>query len=438
MSNETASPHTPNANTTAKRSRTRWTICRRAQVTTRRCDVVSGRCRSHRVYLLWLSLPWALVATGCIGSPSGASALKGQFEAELNALHEKYQFPGATAAFVLPDGTVEVVAVGLADVERKVAMKPNSRMLAASIGKTFVGAMVVALAKEKHLDLDAPVSKWLGNRPWFSKLPNHEMITLRHLLTHTSGLANHVEKNEFAKAFQASLSEPEAPLSPETCIEFILDEPALFQPGKGWHYSDTGYLLVGLIIEEATGRAYYDELKHRFLIPLKLKQTVPSDRPALPGLAAGYMASDNALGLPPKTTGHKGNMVWNPGLEWTGGGLSSNPKDLVVWAKAVYEGKAIEGDYVETILDSVPVSKDAPAVRYGLGVAIHEDGPRGPTYGHGGWIPGYSSSLRYYGNHGVAIAFQINTDIGIVDDSTLLFEEMEHRLADVVIANMRN
>lgn len=117
---------------------------------------------------------------------------------------------------------------------------------------------------------------------------------------------------------------------------------------------------------------------------------------------------------------------------------TSNPRDLVVWAKAVFEGKAMEGDYMQTMLDSVPVSKDAPDVRYGLGVAIHEDGPLGPTYGHGGWIPGCSSSLRYYRKHGVAIAFQINTDIGIVDDPTSLFEEMETRLARLVITDMQN
>jgi len=103
-----------------------------------------------------------------------------------------------------------------------------------------------------------------------------------------------------------------------------------------------------------------------------------------------------------------GVMAWHTGLEWTGGGFVSNSKDLVVWAKALFEGRAIEGSYLDYLLQSVPISDDDPGTRYGIAVAIHENGPLGPTYGHGGWIPGYSSSLRYYPNHGIAVAFQSN------------------------------
>jgi D-alanyl-D-alanine carboxypeptidase len=410
-------------------------------MTTGRCKALRSfvsLCRHSRLVFLAMGLVWGSLSTACSPLSRQTSALKAKFESELNALHEEYQFPGATAAYALSDGTVQVVAVGLADVERKVPMEPASRMLAASIGKTFVAATIVALAKEKQLDLDAAISNWLGDLPWFSKLPNHNAITWRHLLTHTAGLANHLENADFAKALQANWPQRCKSFSPESCIGFVLNRPALFEPGEDWHYSDTGYLLVGLIIEDVTGRTYYDELKRRFLVPLGLTLTIPSDRPELPGLAAGYMAADNAFGLPQKTTVRTGKMAWDPGLEWTGGGLAINPWDLVLWAKALFEGNAMDGDYLQTMLDSVPVSKEAPTVRYGLGVAIHEDGAHGPTYGHGGWIPGYSSSLRYYRRHGVAIAFQINTDIGIVDDSTDLFEEMEDRLARVVINDAKD
>ncbi len=118
--------------------------------------------------------------------------------------------------------------------------------------------------------------------------------------------------------------------------------------------------------------------------------------------------------------------------------MVSNPKDLVVWAKALYEGQAIKGNYLEDLLKSVPVSNDYPDTQYGIAVAIHKNDSLGTTYGHGGWIPGYCSSLRYYSKYGVAIAFQINTDIGIMDSSTPVIEEMEIRLAKVVMADIRN
>ena len=359
--------------------------------------------------------------------------LKVRFQSELDTLHDQYQFPGVTAAYILPDGTVEVVATGLADVESKIPMTVQSRMLAASIGKTFVGATIVALAQEGILNLDDPISKWLGDRPWFSRLPNHDIITLRQLLTHSSGIANHVDMDSFIHVFRKNWRARTNPFPPENLIAFVLDQPPLFNAGGDWHYSDTGYILVGLIIEAATGHSYYEEVTQRFLEPLNLILTTPSDRLELPGLAAGYMSPDNAFDLPQKTTLRPGVMAWHPGLEWTGGGLVSNPKDLVIWGKALYEGRAIKDNYLNDLLQSVPISDDDPDTQYGIAVAIHENDSLGTTYGHSGWIPGYCSSLRYYPKYGVAIAFQINTDIGIVDGSTQVFKDMENNLAKVVI-----
>lgn len=382
--------------------------------------------------LFWIILGLVFVTLQYVPAVSGSMELRAQFESELQALHDQYRFPGATAAFILPDGTVEKFAVGRADLELNTAMSPESRMLAASIGKTFVGATVLALAEEGKLNLDDAISVWLSERPWFSRLPNCHQITVRHLLNHTSGIPNHVEDEQFIQAFHQTWQSSSNPFSPEDLIEFILDKPALFAAGKGWYYTDTGYLLLGLIIENVTGRSYYAEVTRRFLLPLHLTLTEPSDRKELAGLATGYTADDNIFGLPPKTTVEPGVMAWHPGIEWTGGGLVSNPGDLVLWARALFEGEAIEGNYLQHLLKAVPVSDDDSTVGYGIGVAVHQGGPLGPSYGHGGWIPGYCSSLRYYPEYGIAVAFQINTDIGIVDDSTPVIEEMESRLAAVV------
>jgi len=86
------------------------------------------------------------------------------------------------------------------------------------------------------------------------------------------------------------------------------------------------------------------------------------------------------------------------------------------------------------MLRAVPISPESEAIEYGAGVAIARSGPYGPVYGHGGWIPGYSSSLRYYPEHGVTVALQINTDIGIIDGGGEVLGAMERRLAGVAIA----
>ena len=387
--------------------------------------------KSFLYLVLLFLLPLKVISQVSTGK---ASQMQICFQAVLDSLRSEYQFPGATAAYILPDGTVATVATGLADVELNISMTPQSRMLAASIGKTFVGALVLALVEEGKLQLDNVISTWLGDRPWFSRLPNHGEITLRQLLTHSAGIPNHVEMEGFKNAFAKNRNADANPLPPDSLIAFVLDQPPLFKPDQGWHYSDTGYILVGLIIEAVTGGDYYEQVRQRFLRPLQLTLTTPSDRLELPGLAAGYMAADNAFGMPSKTTIRPGVMAWHPGIEWTGGGFVSNPKDLVVWAKALFEGRALAGNYLEELLKSVPLSQDDPDNRYGIAVAIREKGPLGPTLGHGGWIPGYCSSLRYYPNHGIAISFQINTDIGVIDHSTNLIPDMEIRLAKVIIA----
>lgn len=389
-----------------------------------------GKRQRARFRRWWLPLGLALLLMAFQICPVPAVGLTQAVQTVLDEAQHQYGFPGATAAYVLPDGTVGVVATGMADVEAKTPMTVQSRMLAASIGKTFVGATAIALAQEGMLDLDAPISRYVGDRPWFSRLPNHANITLHHLLTHSSGLPDHVHLASFATAVSRHWQEPGNPFPPTSLLEFVLDQPPLFAPGTAWAYSDTGYILAGLVIEAATGRHYYDDIQTRFLTPLGLTLTSPANRRWLPGLAAGYMAADNPFGLPPKTTTADGVMAWHPGFEWTGGGLVSNARDLAVWGAALFGGQAMPGDYLDDLLQAVSVSPDSDDVQYGSGVGIYRSGPFGPVYGHGGWIPGYSSSLRYYADYDVAIGFQINTDIGIVDDTSPVMSDLEFRLAE--------
>jgi len=368
-----------------------------------------------------------------VSALSKTAAIPDHFQQTLDALRNRHGFPGATAAYVWTDGTSGTAATGLADVEAGRPMTPGSRMLAASIGKTFVGATAAALAHEGAVDLDAPIARWLADRPWFAQLPNHEHITLRHLLTHRSGLPDHVHLDTFAAEVSRRWHMPGPAFTPDALVQFVLNEPPLFDAGNGWAYTDTGFILVGLIIEEATGLDYYDIIQERFLTPLNLNRTSPSNRRDLPDLAAGY-AAKNALGFPRKTTDSDGVLTWDPSLEWTGGGLVSTSKDLARWGAALFGGTALPETALDVVMSSSPIDPDRPGIHYGMGVAIYRSTPSGPVFGHGGWIPGYTSSLRYYDDHGVAIAFQINTDAGLESDTTSAVLEMEAWLAKVVLS----
>ncbi len=98
----------------------------------------------------------------------------------------------------------------------------------------------------------------------------------------------------------------------------------------------------------------------------------------------------------------------------------------------------MDTDYLGGLLDGVAVHPDAPGVFYGAGVAIYQESPHGPVYGHGGWIPGYVSSVRHYADHNLTIAFQINSDVGVVDDSSDLVPALEAALANALIRPSAN
>jgi D-alanyl-D-alanine carboxypeptidase len=190
-----------------------------------------------------------------------------------------------------------------------------------------------------------------------------------------------------------------------------------------------------LVVEEATGHSYYDEVRKRFLMPLRLRDTSPTDRRVLDRLAAGYMSPDNPFGLPAKTLDKNNQLQWHPGVEWTGGGLVSTSRDLAHWGAALFTGKAMSGDYLSELLKSVTIDLQHADIRYGVGVAIQTSGRFGPVYGHAGWIPGYITSIRYYRNSGITIAFQVNTDSGAFANDENVLGKIEERLVQVLTRN---
>lgn len=336
--------------------------------------------------------------------------LTARFQRALDRLREKAGFPGATAAFVVADGRSAVIATGLEDKEAGTSMSAGARMPAGSVGKTFVAAVAMGLAREGRLELDGRIERWLGDRAWFARLPNGHEITLRHLLTHSAGLEDHYKTEAFAKLLAAGrvTGDPDWHVTPEQAVACVLDKKPLFAAGKGFSYTDTGYILVGLIIEKASGSTYYAEVQRRFLDPLELKATGPSNRRFITSLAPGYLAPANPMGLPIKTVKDEA-LVFSPASEWTGGGLCSNPGDLVRWAKALYEGKAMRGDYLTELLTGVPWT-GVPETTYGLGVIIRNS-PLGTHYGHSGWFPGYVTRVMYFPKQRVAVAIQVDTDV---------------------------
>jgi D-alanyl-D-alanine carboxypeptidase len=334
---------------------------------------------------------------------TGTNALKKDIQVKLDEWHKAGKFPGATVGVVLADGESFGLAVGFSDREAKTPMKPTDRMLAGSTGKTFAAATALQLVKEGKIDLDAKVEKYLGSEVWFARAPNARDITVHQLMNHTSGLVRYEFKDTFTKDLTAS---PDKVWKPAELISYLLDEKPPFEAGKGWDYSDTNYIVLGMIIEKVTGKKFYDEANKRIVKPLKLENTIPQDSPRINGLVQGYAGANNPFGGKDSMI-ENGKFAINPQFEWTGGGWASTGHDLARWAKLMYEGKAFDASMVPIMLDGVP-AKLGPNVKYGLGVIIRPTAS-GLTYGHSGFFPGYVTDMMYFPEKKIAVAVQVNT-----------------------------
>ncbi|MFO0848488.1 MAG: serine hydrolase domain-containing protein [Gemmataceae bacterium] len=352
-----------------------------------------------------------LLVSPLAAEPPDLAPLREKVQTKLDALRAENGFPGASVAVAFADGRTLAATTGFADPDAKTPLTPADRILAGSVGKTFVSAVLLQLVEEGKVGLDDKLSKWLGEEAWFARLPNGGDLTVRHCLHHATGLPEYFEGKGFETAIKA---DPDREWKPAELLAYVLDVKPLFAAGKGWAYADTNYILVGMVAEKATGKPLFAEVVRRLVEPLKLDRTVPSDRRVIPDLAVGYAGPRNPLG-PAGRTIVGGKLLTNPQFEWAGGGLASTPTDLARWAKAVYEGKAFRKPETLTLLltgvDSAGGRGGAKGSQYGLGVMIRES-PWGPSYGHGGWYPGYRTEVEYFPKHKTAIAVQFTTDQG--------------------------
>lgn len=365
---------------------------------------------SHRAIALAASL--VLGACTAVPAPEArtervlgrAALLRSRLQQTLDSMMRDARVPGISVGVAFPDGSSLGIASGLADTTRRVALTPSHRLLQGSVGKTYVAAVALQLVTEGRLRLDAPIREYLGAEPWFSRLPNARQITVRHLMNHTSGLVRYEFKPEFTRDLTAN---PQKEWKPEEQVAYLLDSEAAFAPGAGWDYSDTNYIVLGMIIERITGRRYYDEMRARLLQRPGLRETVPSDRALIPMLAQGYAGANNPFGGKPEMLDSTGRMIINPQFEWTGGGIASTTRDLARWAQLLYSGQVLDAAMMREMLTGVP-ARLGPNTQYGLGVIIRNSA-LGLSHGHSGFFPGYSTEMMYFPADSIAVAVQINS-----------------------------
>jgi D-alanyl-D-alanine carboxypeptidase len=304
--------------------------------------------------------------------------------------------PGVTAAVYIPTRFSQPisVAIGWSEIASKRLMKPDSRILAGSIGKTFYAAAALRLVDMGKLNLDQTIEHYLPA----AKLPSADKVTVRMLLSHTSGYGG------YDNVFMQELIEN--PTRVRTLEDWVgpLRRTSPAKPGE-FRYSDINFVILAHIIDRAAGTPATEFIRSQFLRPYHLDHTEPSDKREIPGLAQGYAGPTNFFGR--DTMIESGKLIYNPQFESGGGGYVSTSGDLTRWitlfgTSTIFTRARWSEASAETHKD--PKTGDA----YGLGIHI-DSTPQGTAYGHSGYIPGYVSWARWYERPSIAVAIQTNT-----------------------------
>ena len=277
-------------------------------------------------------------------------------------------------------------AAGVADLKTKKPMKTDFRFRIGSVTKTFTATVILQLAGENRLNLDDSIEKWLPDVIQGNGY-DAKQITIRQILNHTSGIA------EYSRSKEADFTNTKRLYTAEELVKIGISAPPDFAPGKSWSYSNTGYVLLGLLIEKVTGNSYAEEIEHRIIEPLELSDTfLPGNSSIIPGTkhARVYVQHEEGSEL-------KDVTYFNPSIASSAGDMISTADDLNKFFSYLLGGKLLKEKQLKQMLTTVPTGKGG-INGYGLGI-FEIKLPNGvQIWGHTGGIPGFDAFAG--GTHG--------------------------------------
>jgi D-alanyl-D-alanine carboxypeptidase len=332
----------------------------------------------------------------CGGSATASPVATPKKHANLQALARglvKAGAPGALVYVRTPTG-VRSAAAGFANLAPRATMRTSHRYRVASVTKTFVSTVVLQLEAEGKLRVDDSVERWLPGL-----VPNGTSISLRELLNHTSGLFDYNEDQQFGAAI---LANPGRQWAPRELLAFALAHSALFAPGTNWSYSNTNYILLGLVIEAVTGHKLAGELQTRILGPLALGATSFPTGISIDGsFAHGYVRLAPGGDLIDTTP------VLDPSFSWAAGGIVSNAGDLTKFFSSLLKGRLLPAAQLKEMKTGSRVSGV-----YGLGLRMSTT-KCGRVFGHDGAFPGYRTIVWATSSGRRVAVVMINTNQGL-------------------------
>ena len=345
-----------------------------------------------------VSVPYLAYGSAAFGKgkANGADAALDRALKELVAMEGG---PPGVIAVIQRGQHREVHTFGVANVRTGRPMRIHDRMRIASAAKAFSGAVALSLVSEGELSLNDTIGELLPELPeaWSE-------VTLRQLLNHTSGIPDFSLALEFQEALLASLTK--AP-PPEELLSFVRDEDLLFDPGSEYHYSNSDNIVVGLMVEAATGKSYEDQLRERVYKPLGLsKTTLPRGPNLRKPFIHGYDLSEN----PPEDVSELVDAGWS----WASGGIVSTPADLNDFIRGYVGGKLFDKRTrakQRRVIEGGSSEPPGPG-KNSAGLAIFRYETRcGTVWGHTGNTPGYTQFMAASPTGSRSVTVSINSQL---------------------------
>lgn len=307
--------------------------------------------------------------------------------------------PGA-AVLVLRDGEIILrKGYGLANVELGVPIAPEMVFRLGSVAKQFTAMAILLLAEEGKLALDDDITTYLPDYP-----TQGQTITIEHLLTHTGGIKDF----EF---MPARLAAERTDLTVEEVIALFQDEPLDFAPGEQWSYSNSGYILLGAIIEQVSGLSYAEFIQQRIFTPLGMTHSYYDDPAQLiPGRVAGYTQTGD---------GYANAAYMSLTHPYAAGALASSVDDLAKWDAALYTNKLVKPATLRRAFQPYTLKNgQTPGYGYGWGIGAYAGHP---LHEHNGGINGFTTQVLRLPADKVYIAILTNLDSWPLDLGDLAF-----------------
>ena len=327
-------------------------------------------------------------------SSSADNALSAKVDVYVNGEMRAEKIPGMALAIVRDGKMVKAQGYGLANIELDVPVKPETIFQTGSVGKQFTATAVMMLVEDGKIRLDDPVGKYLPRTP-----ASWNKITVRSLLTHTSGIADY-ESDSLTKK-DAAFINLRNDYTEDELFAKLSGLPLDFPPGSKWSYSNSGYLLLGILIHKVTGQFYGDVLQERIFRPLGMTSTrIISEADIIPNRAAGYRL----------VNGEIKNQEWvSPTLNTTAdGALYTNVPDMAKWDAALYTDKLLGKGSLDQMWSAVRLN-DGKTAPYGFGWEVTEvNGHR--LIEHGGAWQGFTTQISRYVDERFTVIVLTNLD----------------------------